>query len=180
MTKSKLPGDPDSKTMLAQIIRVNHAGEYGAKRIYEGQLRILKNSKSGPIIAHMKEQELKHLEYFEQQIAQHQVRPSLLQPLWHVSGYLLGVGTALLGPETAFACTEAVEDVIAEHYGAQIEALGADHPELKEKIIEFRQEEIEHQNIALEHNSTQAPAHKLLTQIIKCGCKLAIKLAKHV
>ncbi|MFN7038518.1 MAG: demethoxyubiquinone hydroxylase family protein [Alphaproteobacteria bacterium] len=175
--KNKLPGDKDSKKIIEEIIRVNHAGEYGAKRIYEGQLAVLKDTPSYQTISHMKDQEEKHLKYFEEQLKEKRIRPSILFPLWHVGGYILGVTTSLLGEKAAMACTEAVEEVISEHYEKQIEILDSD-PKLREKIQEFRNEEIEHQNTAIHNSSYDAPIYSILTNTIKFGCKTAIWLAK--
>lgn len=173
----RLPGDPSPEERLAQIIRVNHAGEYGAKRIYEGQLAVLKNTKIAPVIQHMAEQEQKHLAYFEKQIAERHVRPTALFPLWHAAGFLLGAGTALLGEKAAMACTVAVEEVISEHYASQLEQLGSSEPELAEAISEFRAEELEHKDTANEHDAGSALAYPILTQAIKSGSRLAIWLA---
>ncbi len=165
---------------LERIIRVNHAGEYGAKRIYEGQLAVLKSSKIGPVIQHMKDQELEHLEYFEQSIAKHHVRPTVLQPFWHVAGFALGAATALLGEKAAMACTVAVEEVIDEHYQQQLESLGNEQPELSEKIAKFRADELEHRDTGLEHHAEEATAYPVLTRAIKAGSRLAIWLSTRV
>jgi ubiquinone biosynthesis monooxygenase Coq7 len=177
---SPLPGDRSAEQKLARIIRVNHAGEYGAKRIYAGQLAVMKHSKMAPLITHMAEQEEKHLEYFEQQLVRRKVRPTLLFPLWHVAGYLLGAGTALLGDKAAMACTAAVEEVIDEHYGAQLAELDASEQPLKDTIAEFRAEELEHKDTAIAHGAISAPAYPVLTAAIKAGSKLAIWLATRV
>lgn len=176
----RLPGDPEKKELLAQMIRVNHAGEYGAKRIYEGQLAVLKDKPCGPVIEHMKEQELEHLAYFEKAIADRHVRPTLLTPVWHVAGFALGAATALLGEEAAMACTVAVEEVIDEHYQQQLEQLGEDEAELKASITKFREEELEHRDTGLEHDAEHAPAYPVLSQAIKAGSKLAIWLSTRV
>ena len=165
---------------IAEMIRVNHAGEYAAKRIYEGQLAILKNTPDEAVIEHMKSQELEHLEYFEQQMITRRVRPSLLSPFWHIAGYALGVGTAMLGPKAAYACTEAVEEVIEQHYLEQIEELAENEPELSAKISKFLADEVEHKNTAQNHHAKAAVGYPYLTSIIKFGCKCAIRIAKHI
>jgi 3-demethoxyubiquinol 3-hydroxylase len=172
-----LPGDPEPQEQLARIIRVNHAGEYGAKRIYAGQLAVLKNTPVAPVIEHMAEQEQKHLSYFEQEMVKRRVRPTLLFPLWHVAGYVLGAGTALLGEKAAMACTAAVEEVINEHYGQQLQQLDESEQPLKDAIGEFRAEELEHKETALEHDAQLAIAYPLLTHAIKTGSRIAIWLA---
>lgn len=184
--KRTLPGD--KKTLAREqdvdsMIRVNHAGEYGAKRIYEGQLAVLGNDpKMKKLIQHMADQEQVHLDYFEKEIVKRGVRPTALHPLWHVAGYALGAITARMGPEAAMACTVAVEEVISEHYGEQLEALGSklEEKELRGKIKKFKAEEEEHGNIGLKHDAEQAPAYRLLSEAIKTGSRLAIKIAKRV
>jgi len=179
----EIPGDLSKEEKLERMIRVNHAGEYGAKRIYEGQLAILKNSPSYETIKHMKEQELEHLEYFEGQIKQRKVRPTAMHPIWHAAGFALGAGTALLGEKAAMACTVAVEEVIDEHYQEQIEELEANNPEEKElveKIKKFREDELEHRATGLENHAEQAIAYPILTGAIKTASKAAIWLAQRV
>jgi ubiquinone biosynthesis monooxygenase Coq7 len=173
-----MPGDISSKEYLAQTIRVNHAGEYGAKRIYEGQLSVLKHTESGKIIKHMYEQELVHLKYFEQQIISRGIRPSILNPFWHIAGFALGAITAKLGEKCAYACTVAVEEVIDEHYQQQLQYLGDAEPALTAKIAKFRDEELEHKDTAIENFAHHTPGYFLLSNAIKMGCKLAIFLAK--
>lgn len=168
------------KEELARIIRVNHAGEYGAKRIYQGQMAVLKQSASLPVIAHMAEQEEVHLSYFEQEIIKRKVRPTALFPLWHVSGFLLGAATAFLGEKAAMACTAAVEEVIDQHYAKQLQQLDDSEKELKNTIARFREEEIEHKDTALAHKAEEAPAYILLSTAIKLGSKAAIWLASRV
>lgn len=174
------PGDLSPKEMIDRLIRVDHAGEFGAVRIYEGQYAVLKNTEDAATIQHMKEQEEVHREKFEKLIAERRVRPTALSPLWHVAGYALGAGTALLGREAAMACTEAVEEVIDEHYLHQLEQLGEDEPELRDVIQQFRDEEIEHRDIARERGAKDAPGYELLTAAVKSGSKLAIWLSSRV
>jgi ubiquinone biosynthesis monooxygenase Coq7 len=175
---SHLPGDPEPRERLARIIRVDHAGEYGAKRIYEGQLAVLKRSRMAPTIQHMKDQEQQHLDVFAKLIVDRQVRPTVLQPIWHVAGFALGAATALLGERAAMACTVAVEEVIDEHYAKQAEQLGDTEPELKAHIDQFRAEELEHRDIGLAHEAEMAPAYPVLTTAIKMGSRAAIWLAE--
>ncbi|MFT6582409.1 MAG: demethoxyubiquinone hydroxylase family protein [Alphaproteobacteria bacterium] len=173
-----LPGDPVPKDQIARMIRVDHAGEYGAVRIYEGQLSVLKNRASAPVIQHMAEQEKRHLETFETLIADRHVRPTLLQPVWRVAGFALGAATALMGEKTAMACTVAVEEVIDEHYQAQSKALGDREPALKSVIEEFRAEELAHRETALEHGGDAAPGDPFLSTAIKAGSRAAIWLSE--
>ena len=162
------------------MLRVNLAGEYGAKRIYEGQLAILKNSPSAPLLEHMKDQELAHLAAFETWVVENHVRPTLLQPLWHVAGYALGAATALLGEKAAMACTAAVEEVIDQHYEKQLNLLGGQNPELSTLIYTCQQEELEHRDLALEQGAQDAPAYPLLSHAIKTASRLAIWLSERV
>ncbi|MGB0684284.1 MAG: demethoxyubiquinone hydroxylase family protein [Magnetovibrionaceae bacterium] len=173
-------GDPAPREMLERFLRVNHAGEYGAVRIYEGQRAILGKTKAGPMLKHMAEQEEVHLETFEKEIADRRIRPTLFQPIWHVAGFALGAGTALLGEKAAMACTVAVETVIDEHYADQVKALGDDEAELRDTCEKFRQEEVEHKDLGLEHGAEQAPGYEVLTGAIKAGSKLAIWLSSRL
>ena len=167
--------------IIARMIRVDHAGECGAMRIYEGQMAVLKNHPCYKELKDMYEQELKHRRYFETQMQARRVRPTILQPVWHMCGYALGAATALLGPKGAMACTVAVEDAIAEHYQEQINALeGASEQDLRRTIIQFRKEEIEHRDIGLHHEAEGAPLYKLLYQTVQKASKLAIWLSKRI
>ncbi len=178
--EGRLPGDPTPREYVARTIRVDHAGEYGARRIYEGQLAVLGRTKHGPTLQHMKDQEQVHLDYFSRQIPARRVRPTALLPLWHVAGFVLGAGTALLGARAAMACTVAVEEAIDEHYRAQAETLGEDEAELRGSIERFRAEELEHRDIGLANEAELAPAYRLLSAAIKAGCKVAIKVSERV
>lgn len=171
-----LPGQSSPHKKIASMLRVNLAGEYGAKRIYEGQLAVLKKSPSAPLLEHMKEQELGHLKSFEDWVVQNRVRPTLLQPLWHVAGYALGMATGLLGEKAAMACTVAIEEVIDQHYEKQLVFLGDQHPALSDLIYTCQQEEREHRDIALE----QGPKYPVLSAAIKAGSRLAIWLSERV
>jgi ubiquinone biosynthesis monooxygenase Coq7 len=177
----RLPGDPTKEQLIDRIIRVDHAGEYGAKRIYEGQLAMLKGKpEAAAVVRHMYEQELEHLKAFERLMVERRARPSALYPLWHVAGFALGAATALIGPKAAMACTVAVEEVIDEHYREQAEKLGADEKPLQETIEKFRAEEVQHRDTGLAHGAEQAAAYPVLTQAIKAGSRLAIWLAERV
>ena len=177
LTRS-LPGDNVSDS-IDGMIRVDHAGEYGAKRIYEGQLAVLGKD---PVIQEMAEQEQAHLDFFNKEIVSRQIRPTALHPLWHVGGYALGVLTAKMGRKAAMACTVAVETVIAEHYESQLKTLSAYPKEkkLRAAIKKFKAEEEVHHDIGMQHDAEQATGYPLLTKLIKSGARLAIAVAKRV
>jgi ubiquinone biosynthesis monooxygenase Coq7 len=176
----RLPGDPSRAEDIARMIRVDHAGEYGAARIYEGQLAVLGRSAAAPVIRRMAEQEKKHLAAFDRLIVERRVRPTLLSPLWHVAGFALGAATALLGERAAMACTVAVEEVIDKHYGDQVERLGDSEPALKAALAEFRTQEIEHRDTGLAQGAASAPAYPALTAAIKAGSRVAIWLSSRI
>jgi ubiquinone biosynthesis monooxygenase Coq7 len=176
----RLPGDPPKEEMIARMVRVDQAGEYGAKRIYAGQLAVLGGSDAGPVLRKMAATEDEHLARFNRMLAERRVRPTLLQPLWHVAGFALGAGTALLGREAAMACTVAVEEVIDEHYADQAAMLADEDPELKAAIVEFRDHEIEHRDTALAQGARQAPGYPLLSAAVKAGSRLAIWLSERI
>lgn len=175
-----LPGDLPPSERVKQMIRVNHAGEYGAKRIYAGQLAVLKNSSIGPLIKEMADQEQEHLDTFSDLIVKRHVRPTALMPIWHVAGYLIGAATALMGEKAALACTVAVESVIDEHYGKQENELGEEEKELKKIIIRFRADEKEHHDTALDHGAKSSPLYDILTNAIVYQTKLAIWLSTRI
>ena len=180
--KRSLPGDTLSES-IDSMIRVDHAGEYGAKRIYEGQLAVLgKHPKLRKTIEHMAAQEQVHLDFFEKEITERHVRPTALHPLWHAAGYALGAITARISPEAAMACTVAVEEVISEHYEDQLNILKNNPREKKlyKAVKKFKAEEEEHHDIGLEHDAEQAAGYPLLTKLIKSGARLAIAVAKKV
>jgi ubiquinone biosynthesis monooxygenase Coq7 len=163
------------------MIRVDQAGEYGAARIYAGQLAVLGNRHpAARPIRHMERQEQRHLDRFNAMVAERGVRPTLLQPFWHVAGFALGAVTAAIGPEAAMACTAAIETEIDHHYGEQLEALDEDDPELSEAIAEFRAEELEHKATALAEGAERAPVYPLLSAAIRFGCKVAIGMSKRI
>lgn len=161
---------------LEQAIRVNHAGEYGAICIYSGQKFILKKSSIINEIIEMEEQEKKHFHYFDEKIKEQKIRPTALLPIWRVLGVSLGIATAVMGKKAAMACTAAVEEVIGEHYKEQVSHL--EDGELKETVSKFRDEELEHRDIAIEHNAENAFCYNALSLFIKTGCKAAIYLSK--
>ena len=167
----------------AEMIRVDQAGEFGATRIYAGQLAVMgdRGPHSAEIRA-MAEQERGHREEFDALIARRGVRPTALQPFWNVAGYALGAGTALLGPEAAMACTAAVETEIDAHYSKQLDELEkeGDDPELAAMIERFREDEREHRDAAIEHGAESAPGYPLLSAAIRLGCRAAIRLSEKI
>lgn len=168
---------PDTDSML----RVDQAGEYGATRIYAGQLAVM--GSRHPIareIAGMAAQEERHRKRFDAMLAERGVRPTLLQPFWNVAGYGLGMATALMGPRAAMACTAAVETEIERHYDEQLAELGASDPELSDVIAEFQAEEVEHKEAALAHGAEAAFAYPVLSGVIRAGCRAAIALSKRI
>lgn len=173
------PGDrrPDSASML----RVDQAGEYGATRIYAGQLAVLRsNSPAAKLVARMSGQEQRHLDRFNRLMIERGVRPTALQPVWHAAGFALGAVTALISEEAAMACTEAVETEIDKHYSEQLAALGDEDAELAADIAEFRADELEHRDVAREAGAARAPAYPLLTAAVRAGCRMAIELSKRI
>ena len=164
-----------------RMLRVDQAGEYGATRIYAGQLAVLGDR--NPIAAeiqHMAEQESAHREKFDALLAQRGVRPTALQPFWDMAGFALGAATALIGPKAAMACTAAVETEIDRHYTQQLEELGADDPELSALIEQFRDDERAHRDAALAAGAEEAPGYTLLSGAIRLGCRVAIRLAEKI
>jgi len=178
----RLLGDPNKDQAVERMLRVDHAGEYGAVRIYEGQLAVFGKSKNAPIIQHMLEQEKQHLETFDKLVGDRKVRPTALLPFWHLAGFALGAGTALLGEKAAMACTVAVEEVIDEHYSDQISELNANGEEegLQETFETFRLEELEHRQTGLNNGAESALGYELLTGAVKVGSRLAIWLSTRV
>ena len=181
-TRPRAPGErlpPESDAM----IRVDHAGEYGAMRIYKGQLAVLESRSTDrdavTAIRRMAEQEARHLERFDRLVTERAVRPTALSPVWYVAGFALGAATALMGSRAAMACTAAVEEVIDEHYGRQIDRLDSD-PELREAVAEFREDECAHRDEALAHGAASAVGYRLLTASIKAGCRVAIAISEKI
>jgi ubiquinone biosynthesis monooxygenase Coq7 len=180
MDNTRRPGDGGEAARKARMIRVDQAGEYGAARIYAGQLAILKGRPEAEAISEMAEKEHQHLARFDDMMIDRAVRPTLLSPIWHVAGYALGAATALAGPKTAMACTEAVEQVIEEHYAAQKEALGTSDGELSTLIDEARADETDHKQRAIAAGARDAPAHGPVTAAIRAGTRVAIWLSERV
>ena len=168
------------KNKIDEVIRVNYAGEYGAKRIYEGQEMFMCDSNAKKQISEMKEHELEHLQYFENKLKENSVRPSLFMPLWHGMGFALGAATALMGKKTAMACTIAVEEVIVEHYQEQLDSLPESEKELKKKIKKFQNDEEHHKDIGVDNEGLDAPFYRILSNVIKIGSKSAIFLSKKI
>jgi ubiquinone biosynthesis monooxygenase Coq7 len=173
------PGERRADT--GSMVRVDQAGEYGATRIYAGQLAVLRaNCPEAKLISRMAAQEQRHLERFDRLMAERRVRPTALQPLWNVAGFALGAVTALMSEEAALACTDAIETEIDRHYGRQLDELGDEDPELAADIAEFRSEEVEHRDTARAAGATNAAGYPLLTAAIRAGCKVAIGLSRRI
>ena len=165
----------------AAMIRVNQAGEYGAARIYAGQLAVMgSRTPAARSIRHMAAQEARHLEAFNAMMAARGVRPTLLQPFWHVAGYALGAASAAIGPEAAMACTVAIETEIDRHYGEQLDEIGDSDPELSAAIADFQAEELEHKATALAEGAERAPGYPLLSALVRIGCRTAIMVSKRI
>ncbi|QJQ33627.1 demethoxyubiquinone hydroxylase family protein [Sphingomonas lacunae] len=163
------------------MVRVDQAGEFGATRIYAGQLAILGDRGPGArSIAHMAAQEERHLQWFNEAMARRGVRPTALQPVWNVAGFALGAVTAAISPEAAMACTVAVETEIDRHYAQQLEELGDCDPELADAIRDFQAEELEHKQHALDAGAERAPAYPLMSALIRAGCRVAIGLSQRI
>src|SRR5215471_1406162 len=172
----RLPGDRQPAEEIARMLRVDHAGEYGATRIYQGQLDVLGHGRAG-VIRQMAETENRHLARFETLLGARRVRPTLLHPLWTVAGYALGAATALLGERAAMACTVAVEEVIDEHYQRQAEQLGEEDPALREALLSFRDDEIAHRDLAIREGAEESAGYDLINAAVKTGSRLAIWLS---
>ncbi len=179
MTRDWHPGDP--RPDLESMIRVDQAGEYGATRIYAGQLAVLPpNSPAAKLIARMAAQEENHLARFNALMTERGVRPTALQPVWDVAGFALGAATALMSKEAAMACTDAVETEIDRHYGHQLREIGDADPELFDAIEQFRAEELEHRDTARDAGAARAVGYPVLTATIRAACRLAIVLSKRL
>ncbi len=179
-TRSGLPGDASPGATVRRMIRVDHAGEYGAARIYAGQIAVLGRSGSGDTLRQMQVQEQEHLDGFADLMVRRRARPTALLPLWHVAAFALGAVTAAMGERAAMACTVAVEEAIDEHYAGQIEALDDGEAELRSTIARYREDELHHRDVALAHGARQAPGYRLLTAAIKAGCRVAIAVSERV
>ena len=178
--EDRLPGDLAPAALVERMIRVDHAGELGAARIYAGQLAVLGRSKNAATIRRMAEQEQRHLAAFDALVVERRVRPTALSPLWHAAGFALGAASAALGARAAMACTVAVEEVIGEHYAAQAAKLGDDEAELRGLIEEFRADELEHRDTGLAEGAEQMAGYRPFTGAIKAGTRLAIWLSERV
>lgn len=177
------PGDPREATEsgIRAMIRVDQAGEYGATRIYAGQLAVMGDRiPAARTIAGMAAQEERHRAFFDGLVARRSVRPTVLQPFWNVAGFALGAVTAAIGPEAAMACTAAVETEIDRHYRRQLDELGDGDPELSAAVAEFREEEVEHRDAALAAGAEHAPGYPLMSGLIRLGCRAAIALSKRI
>ena len=173
------PGEERADT--SSMLRVDQAGEYGATRIYAGQLAVLRpNCAEAKLIARMAAQEQRHLQRFDRLLAERRVRPTALQPLWNVAGFALGAATALMSEKAALACTDAIETEIDRHYSRQLDELGDTDPELSADIAEFRADELEHRDTAREAGATGAFGYPVLTAAIRAGCRVAIELSKRI
>jgi len=185
-----LNAEKDTEELIAKILRVDHAGEFGADRIYAGQMFVLGKTDVGDLIQEMWDQEKEHKAKFEELLPKYRVRPTALIPLWNIAGYALGFGTALMGKEAAMACTVAVEDAIGTHYSDQLRSLLEDasrypddpekHKELLDVIKKFRDDEMDHHDTGLAHDAEKFPAYDLLFNVIKVGCKVAIAASERV
>jgi ubiquinone biosynthesis monooxygenase Coq7 len=173
------PGD--DRADIPSMLRVDQAGEYGATRIYAGQLAVLgEGHPAARTIARMAMQEKRHLKHFDDLLSDRGIRPTLLQPIWDVAGHALGAVTALIGPSAAMACTAAVETEIDKHYADQLRQLGNDDPDLSGTIAEFQAEELEHRDAAIAAGAENAVAYPLLSAVIRAGCRAAIRLSKRI
>ena len=174
----------NSKNKVEQFIRVDHAGERGAVKIYEGQLlalsTLVKDESLKKIIEEMKIHEKEHCEFFEKEIKKRNIKPTKFLPLWDLLGIGLGFGSTLLGKKAAMLCTASVEEVIDEHYQSQINQLGSDEKNLKKKIIKFREDELHHKDIAYEKGATKKGLYSLMDKIIKTGSKIAINISEKI
>lgn len=178
--RDTLPGDLSPRARLERMIRVDHAGEFGAQQIYSGQLAVLGRGPKGDLLRHMQAQEQAHLDTFAALIADRRVPPTALLPLWRLAGWTLGAATAALGERAAMACTVAVEEAIDEHYAEQAASLDEDEAELRVVIERFRAEELEHRDMGLAHEAELTPGYGLLTRVIKTGCKVAIAISERI
>lgn len=169
---------------IAAMLRVDHAGEYGAVAIYRGQRaifdRLPHKARVSALLREMEDGEAHHLATFDQLLTERNTRPTLLAPLWNAAGFGLGAATALMGEKAAMACTEAIEDVIEKHYAEQIDELAASEPVLAETVRRFREDELEHKQTAENEGAREAPGYRLLSSAIRAGCRAAIKIAEKV
>lgn len=183
-TNPPMPGESVTERRIQSMIRVDHAGEYGAVQIYRGQRavfdRIEARAHAARVIGEMEAGEAEHLKTFDRMIAERGVRPTIMAPVWRIAGFGLGALTALMGERAAHACTEAVEDVIEDHYARQSQTLGRNDPELKDVIDRFREDEIGHKQTAIAQGAHQAPGYPVLSALIKIGCRAAIRISERI
>ena len=187
MTAKPLPPKPGQGALgarLAEILRVDHAGELGAVSIYRGQRAVLgqapRHARIAGQLAEMEAHEAEHLARFDRLLTERRVRPTALAPVWRLAGFALGAGTALLGDKAAHACTEAVETVIEEHYAGQIAELAERDPELAAELEGFRQDELAHRDLAVDEGAREAPGYSVLSAVIRTGCRVAIKISEKI
>ena len=173
-----------NKKKLEEFIRVDHAGERGAIKIYEGQLLALKTFKKDPellkLVEEMREHEQEHSDFFENEIRERNIKPTKFLPLWDLLGVGLGFGSTILGKKAAMLCTASVEEVIDKHYQSQIDQLQDDEKKLREKIKKFRADELEHKDIVYEHGATKKGLYSVMDKIIKTGSKIAINISEKI
>ena len=173
-----------TNSRVEEFIRVDHAGERGAVKIYEGQLlalnTIIKNDNLKKTIEDMKEHEIEHCQFFENEIKKRNIKPTKFLALWDLLGVGLGFGSTILGKKAAMLCTASVEEVIDKHYQDQINQLGPEEKNLKNKIIKFREDELHHKNIAYEKGATKEGIYSIMDKIIKTGSKIAIRISEKV
>lgn len=176
------PGQGAMAARLAEILRVDHAGELGAVSIYRGQRAVFgeapRHERIAGQLAEMEAHEALHLARFDRLLTERRVRPTALAPVWRLAGFALGAGTALMGDKAAHACTEAVETVIEEHYAGQVAEIAGREPELAAELERFRQEELAHRDLAVQEGAREAPGYGLLSAIIRTGCRAAIKISE--
>lgn len=173
-----------AKQRIGEMLRVDHAGEYGAVQIYKGQLAVLrhgaKNQRHFALVSQMAEQEREHLESFDDMLRARQIRPTLMHPIWSAAGFGLGAISALISPAAAHAVTAAVEEVISDHYHEQSQELAQDEPELASLVTRFAQDEAEHRHVALEEGAEKAPAYSFLSAAVRLGCRIAIRVSEKI
>ena len=178
------PGPGGDASRLAEMLRVDHAGELGAVHIYRGQRAVMQGSANrqrlSERLADVEAQEAAHLARFDTLLTEHRVRPTLMAPLWRAAGFALGAGTALMGERAVHACTEAVESVIEAHYADQIAEVGDRRPELAAELSRFRDDELAHRDEALAEGAREAPGYPLLAAVIRAGCRAAIRISERI
>jgi ubiquinone biosynthesis monooxygenase Coq7 len=176
------PGRGALAARMAEILRVDHAGEMAAVAIYRGQRTVLGDAQGHERVAgqlaEMEAHEAAHLARFDKLLTERRVRPTAMAPVWRMAAFALGAGTALMGDKAAHACTEAVEDVIEEHYAGQVAELAEREPELAAELAKFREEELAHRDLAIEEGAREAPGYALLAAVIRTGCRAAIKISE--